>query len=122
MSEEATAKLKKVIAKKSKQIKSLSDQLKEEKRSYRTSNMIMESTKKKADEAALKLRLLQSDLAVTISRIDEAPTIHLTFDLCFMCLIFALLKESRQIHGDLWPQAGAKHFIQQSTNNRKAWH
>ena len=121
MSEEATAKLKKVVERKSRQIKSLSDQLKEEKRSYRTSNMIMESTKKKADEAALKLRLLQSDLAVTISRIDEAPTIHLTFDLCFMCLIFALLKESRLKNCDLWPQTGAKHVIQQSATNRKVW-
>ena len=64
MSEEATAKLKKVIVKKSKQIKSLSDQLKEEKRAYRTSNNIMESIEKKADKAALELRLLQSDLAV----------------------------------------------------------
>ena len=70
MSEEATTKLKKVIAKKLRQIKSLSDLLKEEKRAYRTSNNIMESIEKKADEAALKLRLLQSDLAVT----DEMAT------------------------------------------------
>ena len=42
-----------------------------------------------------------------ISRIDEAPIIHRTFDLCFTYFIFALLKESRQINDDLWPRAGA---------------
>ena len=62
LSEKATAKLKKMVERKSKEINDLSNQLKEEKRSYRTSARIMEAIEKNADEAALKLRLLQSDL------------------------------------------------------------
>ena len=63
LSEKATAKLKQMVERKSKQIKDLSDQLKEEKRSYRTSARIMDAIEKNTDKAALKLRLFLSDLA-----------------------------------------------------------